>query len=445
MNCPVCKRDLAPSLSICLTCGAMMNDSVREELETKIGRGSGPLSGPEINCSEPIPRSMGHAAAPTPKAAPPEPARLPKRTITAELPRKHTSPTLVEFQNRNATLPDWRLQIQNSVRQRVNGTGERSTGLNIERGSAETAYPTNGAAALKMEFVETPSTADPKSEKVANALKRIEASRRAFLPETSAASPKAASPAKNYPFNVVTRTAETPAPRQPVSRETLQSSPKPKLVSSLRIEKKPYDTNKLPPLPQPAKLHSSFDEQPTEAPIPKEILEERAEAFSRVVIEKTEPEAESLAEAIETPEIAEFEELDDLAPMSMRFGAGLFDAIIAGFSSLIILSPFMVGGGTWLSFYGALAFTATMFVFLFLYMTACLAFWGKTFGMRIFSLEMIDAEENVYPTVHQAAVSSAVFLMSLAFAGLGFITIFFNEERRAFHDIVSGTLLVREI
>src|SRR5829696_4374185 len=36
MMCPVCKRDLAPTLSICLTCGAMINDTVREELETKI-------------------------------------------------------------------------------------------------------------------------------------------------------------------------------------------------------------------------------------------------------------------------------------------------------------------------------------------------------------------------------------------------------------------------
>jgi hypothetical protein len=38
MMCPVCKRDLAPTLSICLTCGAMINDTVREELETKISR-----------------------------------------------------------------------------------------------------------------------------------------------------------------------------------------------------------------------------------------------------------------------------------------------------------------------------------------------------------------------------------------------------------------------
>ncbi len=35
MNCPVCNRILATNLSICPSCGTMMNDSVREVMETK--------------------------------------------------------------------------------------------------------------------------------------------------------------------------------------------------------------------------------------------------------------------------------------------------------------------------------------------------------------------------------------------------------------------------
>ena len=38
MKCPVCKRELAPTISICYACGTMVQDSVREELSTKIGR-----------------------------------------------------------------------------------------------------------------------------------------------------------------------------------------------------------------------------------------------------------------------------------------------------------------------------------------------------------------------------------------------------------------------
>jgi uncharacterized RDD family membrane protein YckC len=64
--------------------------------------------------------------------------------------------------------------------------------------------------------------------------------------------------------------------------------------------------------------------------------------------------------------------------------------------------------------------------------------------MRLFSLELVDAIENEYPTLRQAAVNSAIFLLSLGVLGAGFLTAFFNEERRALHDLLSGTILVRE-
>jgi uncharacterized RDD family membrane protein YckC len=65
--------------------------------------------------------------------------------------------------------------------------------------------------------------------------------------------------------------------------------------------------------------------------------------------------------------------------------------------------------------------------------------------MSLFSLEMIDAEENAYPTLHQAAVSASVYLLSMAMGGIGFIPVLFNEERRAAHDLLSGTILIREV
>jgi hypothetical protein len=64
--------------------------------------------------------------------------------------------------------------------------------------------------------------------------------------------------------------------------------------------------------------------------------------------------------------------------------------------------------------------------------------------MKLFSLEIIDAEKNESPTLHQAAVNTSVYLLSLLFFGIGFLPAFFNEERRTVHDIISGTLLIRE-
>lgn len=425
MICPVCKRDLAPTLSICLTCGAMMNDTVREELESKIGRTSGPLNGG--NSEEPArPPAHSEPASQVTAAA----ARGITRPATTHLPARHTSQTLVEFQTRNAAVPEWRLQLQNVVRKRATGADIREA-ESANAATRPSAAPAPAHAAARAET----------DDRVANALRRIEASRNAFMPAAAAGKPRAlarpAAPNRNFPFDVVS--AKPGSSRPPVARTPEIAPPqKPKLVSPLKIEKKGFDTNKLPPLPIPTSISTSFHSGPLDAP----------------EIEKPGPEPARLASVkaplaepdIDTPVIdEEFDEIDDLAPFSMRFGAGLFDAIIAGFAALIILSPLMVSGGSWLSPSGMLAFAAALAILSFLYFTAAIGFWGKTFGMRLFSLELIDAEDNVYPTVHQAAVNSAVYLLSMAFAGAGFLTIPFNQEKRALHDIVSGTIMVREI
>ncbi len=141
MICPVCKRDLAPTLSICLTCGAMMNDTVREELACKVVSTGEIVSGelkkitPDISAPLPpapvpivvtmntlpppeapvakqpvIPAAVLSTPASivaTPKPAQPEAVKIRENKVnTANLAAKQTNPTLVEFQTKNTTLPD---------------------------------------------------------------------------------------------------------------------------------------------------------------------------------------------------------------------------------------------------------------------------------------------------------------------------------------------------
>jgi uncharacterized RDD family membrane protein YckC len=430
MMCPVCKRELAPTLSICLTCGAMMNDTVREELETKISSNSGDLV-PTPSLKLP-PRPEFLVSKELPKVAEPEKRPAP-RTVTAQLPNKNTSQTLVDFQNKNAMLPDWRLQLQNAVRQR--GSSPRDVGT-LETAPVAAYRPaTNGANALKLEIESIPRTGENANPMLASAMQRIESSRKAFLTRKAflKKEPVAETTARKFPFEVV-------APNDAIQTKTKTAEPvkleKPKLVTAFKIEKKPFDTNKLPPIPQPKT-----------APTHIGTITDGQDVVTKVAAPKIEKREIETEEKLIEPIVEEIftDEIDDLAPFSMRFGAGFFDLIIGGFATLIILSPFLLSGGTWLSVSGVLTLVAALAIFLFLYMTASLAVWGKTFGMRLFSLELIDADMNRYPTVHQAAVSSAVYLLSMFFGGLGFLTVFYNEEKRAIHDIVSGTLLIREI
>ena len=378
---------------------------------------------------KPIPTASTTRAATPPAPTPPPAKPIAARFDTNDLRTKKTSPTLVEFQTKKATVPEWRLQLQNSVRQKV-GSNKR------EGATADANQPrprsTNGANALKVEFVEEDQPARHQNPKVASALKRIEDSRRVFSNQSVAEQPiHAEKPAaRSFPFNVVARSNEPP-PRPAGQKAAVNPSPKPILVSPLKIEKTGFDTNKLPALPKPSAPSRSFIPAADEPAKSKNVS-------AQLAIEETALENEGLELEVETDEI------DDLAPISMRLNAGLFDMIIGVFGTLIILSPFILSGGTWLSLSGFFAIAAAVAIVMFLYLTISIAFFGRTFGMRLFSLELVDVEENAYPTMHQAAVNSAVFLLSLAFAGIGFLPMFFNEERRAAHDILSGTILIRE-
>ena len=395
----------------------MMNDTVREELETKLNINSGGL-GPSPSVKLP-PKPEFLVSKDVPKLAEPEKRPAPK-TVTAQLPNKQTSQTLVEFQNKNAMLPDWRLQLQNAVRQR--GSRPREVGtLETAPVAAYRAQPTtNGAIALKLEIESVPRNGENANPMLASAMQRIESSRKAFLTRKAFLKPKKAettaeTTARKFPFEVV-------APNGAIQSNAKTSEPvkleKPKLVTAFKIEKKPFDTNKLPPIPQPEI-----------APTHIGPITDGQDAVGNRAVPKLEQKRIEPEEKLIEPTIEETfsDEIDDLAPFSMRFGAGLFDMIIGGFATLIILSPLLLSGGTWASFSGVVTLVAALAIFLFLYMTASLAVWGKTFGMRLFSLELIDAEMNRYPTVHQAAVSSAVYLLSIFFGGLGFLTVFYNE------------------
>ena len=452
MTCPVCKRELAPTLSICYACGTMVQDSVREELATKIGRASKALEIDLVRKAEkviapPAPEVVAYSE-PEPGAATPNPPIIerPRVAERAVRPRgeqterisRHTSQTLVGFQNPKSNVPDWKLQLQNAIRQRKSEPAIEQQPLIP---GLHTHLVTNGANALKPQFIEQPEpkparSANPRLE---NAMKRIEDSRRKFsnTPEPVKAAP--ATPAKNYPFNVVETSRSADAAVLPAKPATINTIPKPRLVSSTNVtSRKGLDTNKLPAITELAPAPVAPAAQPIEVvDSPKVELEPIRIEMPSVPLEAAEIEAPVLE-----PEV---EEIDDLAPLSIRFTAGLFDAIITGFGTAILMSPLFVRGGEWLSASGITAIIAAFGIVTFLYLTVGIGLRGRTLGMKIFSLEVIDIEANEYPTFHQSAVRSAVFLLGLPLLGVGFLPAFFNDERRAAHDLVSGTILVREL
>ncbi len=416
----------------------MINDSVREELVGKICVAAKKSLSHEIK----INTMSNKTLEPVKHIAPPKPVAIAPKPTTSDLSAKDlsaklTNPALIEFHSKNAAVPEWRLQLQNAVRQR-----QELDRAQIDAGENLSVPPrarlvTSGANALKTETVEKPQQILHDNPDVARALQRIKDSRQKFLVKEeqpqhmpSVSAPKAN---KNYPFYIAGKTDDAtikPAEVNP----SINSFAKPKLASSLKTEKEKPDTNKLPPLPKPAEISSSFET--------RTIVSEKVEAKIEE-IPKTEIKLLKFEEIIECEE-TEIEEFDDCPTFAMRFNAGLFDLIIGSFSSLLLLSPFVFLGGDWVSMAGLFAFVATCAIVMFIYLTTTIGLYGKTFGMRLLSLEIVDFEGEDYPTFHQAAVSSSVYLLSLALGGIGFLTLPFNEDRRAVHDLVSGTIVIKE-
>jgi hypothetical protein len=95
----------------------MINDSVRQELVGKISNSVKPL-----DCELKENKMTQNKIAPAADGAQSQRPATTLKTTTMEISTKPTSQTLVEFHSKNATVPEWRLQLQNVV---ANGRNAR--------------------------------------------------------------------------------------------------------------------------------------------------------------------------------------------------------------------------------------------------------------------------------------------------------------------------------
>ncbi|MEP6742573.1 MAG: RDD family protein [bacterium] len=91
-----------------------------------------------------------------------------------------------------------------------------------------------------------------------------------------------------------------------------------------------------------------------------------------------------------------------------------------------------------------LAFSAGSLLLIgFLYLTIVTAFTGRTWGMRLCSLRVVDARNGLIPTGSQSAGRALIYLLSLASAGILSLYVFVDSERNALHDRFTRTAVIR--
>jgi uncharacterized RDD family membrane protein YckC len=77
-----------------------------------------------------------------------------------------------------------------------------------------------------------------------------------------------------------------------------------------------------------------------------------------------------------------------------------------------------------------------------LYLVVFQAMMGRTLGMRLLRLRIIDVYGDA-PGLARAAIRAGGHLACLATLGLGYVWIGFDREKRGFHDWIAGTYVIR--
>src|SRR6185295_16557730 len=133
----------------------------------------------------------------------------------------------------------------------------------------------------------------------------------------------------------------------------------------------------------------------------------------------------------------------DSAPVYRRLLSALADLAVVGLFS----SPFLALTGLtnvkWQNPRVIGFAVGTFLVVGFLYLTVSVAFTGRTLGMKLFSLRVIDARTGLIPTGSQSAGRSLVYLLSLVSAGIALIYLFISREKHTVHDRFTRTAVIR--
>lgn len=133
-------------------------------------------------------------------------------------------------------------------------------------------------------------------------------------------------------------------------------------------------------------------------------------------------------------------------PLS-RLGAFLIDTAFVWFTFVLtiagitfIIDVFSQGETTWATELGPIGF-AVIAVWAFLYLWVSLTIAGRTLGMGIVGIRVVDRQgEPLLP--RQSLIRTLVFPFSFLIFGLGFLGIFISPERRTMHDAAAGSVVV---
>jgi len=330
--------------------------------------------------------------------------------------------TLIEFPgvSRNA-LPEWRKELSERVREVQERRAREAAreAAEVERQlAAELSNPPPQLELLPR--TETPAM----NPLVAAALKRIErahqsASVEARPPRTSLATAVAYAPEREEnPMN------ETDSP-------------------TIQLEFGPEPAAVAPPEAAVEKTHLAIVPSPLETPIeaPVEAIVIKAEATQppRRLIAENDPSLNYLDSIRRTVRVDDIENRS--ASAFRRVVSALLDLVFSALLTAPIAGALYLAGGSVHDPRAIAVLAGCLVVMTFIYLTLTTALTGRTWGMRLLSLRVIDTKTGLIPTGGQSVGRSIFYLFSLATV-VGILFALVSREGYTAHDRFTRTAVV---
>lgn len=375
-----------------------------------------------------------------------EPGYSPEIESAEESPK---SSTLIEFPG-GRNVPEWRKQLSQRVRE-VQERKAREAAEELaaaqEAGLVSCALPSG-----QLELV--PDLENPAFNPiVTKALERIERARRPEY-QTSQSAATAAAPA-------LARDAELPAEGEKVDPPVAEAKHK------LTVVARPTAIEPVQEVVTPVELVVNELIVDSAAPAVESIADEPAVVGS--IASNPEIQTVTVAEAppalgnerkpvrvisdndialsyLETclslPALAA-DTRSDMPGLTRRFFAGVLDLLLIALMVSPAAAAIHFSGGNWAEprIIGLMAGISA--VTMFAYLTVCTAMTGRTLAMRMFSMRTIDLRTGMIPTGGQSITRAIAYVFSFAFLGLGIAYALIDPDKRAVHDRVSKTIVIR--
>lgn len=364
------------------------------------------------------------------------------------------SSTLIEFPG-GRNVPEWRKQLSQRVRE-VQERKAREAAEELaaaqEAGLVSCALPSG-----QLELV--PDLENPAFNPiVTKALERLERAKRSDYPSTYRAA-TATAPA-------LTREAQRIAESEEIEKPVAEAKRKLTVVAPQLVVEPVQTSEELSALDSPPAIAESREIAAASNTLPVESIIENTAAAEVVIneIEIKPPLEASTAVTSERKPVRVISDNDialsyletclslpalaadtrtDIPGLTRRFFAGVVDLLLIGLMVSPAAAAIYYSGGNWadpkiIGLMGGIT-AVTMFA----YLTICTAMTGRTLAMRMFKMRTIDLRTGLIPTGGQSITRALTFVFSFALLGLGIAYALIDPDKRAVHDRLSKTIVIR--